>query len=294
MLIYMAILIVILNMKNISTDSLRTFVMVVEASGFAKAGDLLGLSQPAVSLQIKRLEDLLGYKLFKKQGQRQVLNQYGELLLPMAKQMMQHNDAILQLFTSESITGRVRLGIPSEFAARILPSIIGDFVALYPEVSLEVKSRLSKHLLSQERQDQFDLVLALNEQLDSEQFPIFKQDQLVWVGDLSLAQNDTVTLVTAPEGCIYRRRAIEALERSGIKYRIVYSNADLTGLIAALKEGLGITVLAKSTVPNELNYQLKTKFLPSLGDIGISLVKTASEPENAVFKLAEFIKLRLG
>ncbi|MGO2563535.1 MAG: LysR family transcriptional regulator [Pseudoalteromonas nigrifaciens] len=281
-------------MKNISTDSLRTFVMVVEASGFAKAGDLLGLSQPAVSLQIKRLEDLLGYKLFKKQGQRQVLNQYGELLLPMAKQMMQHNDAILQLFTSESITGRVRLGIPSEFAARILPSIIGDFVALYPEVSLEVKSRLSKHLLSQERQDQFDLVLALNEQLDSEQFPIFKQDQLVWVGDLSLAQNDTVTLVTAPEGCIYRRRAIEALERSGIKYRIVYSNADLTGLIAALKEGLGITVLAKSTVPNELIYQLKTKFLPSLGDIGISLVKTASEPENAVFKLAEFIKLRLG
>ncbi|HCP98626.1 MAG TPA: LysR family transcriptional regulator [Pseudoalteromonas sp.] len=281
-------------MKNISTDSLRTFVMVVEVGGFAKAGDLLGLSQPAVSLQVKRLEDLLGYKLFKKQGQRQVLNQYGELLLPMAKQMVQHNDAILQLFTSESVTGKVRLGIPSEFAARILPSIIGDFVALYPEVSLEVKSRLSKHLLSDERQDQFDLVLALNEQLDSEKFPIFIQDQLVWVGDLSLAQNETVTLVTAPEGCIYRRRATQALEKAGIKYRIVYSNADLTGLIAALKEGLGITVLAKSTVPNDLAYHLHTKHLPALGSIGISLVKTASEPENAVFKLAEFIKLRLG
>ncbi|EWS98253.1 LysR family transcriptional regulator [Pseudoalteromonas sp. SCSIO 43095] len=281
-------------MKNISTDSLRTFVMVVEVGGFAKAGDLLGLSQPAVSLQVKRLEDLLGYKLFKKQGQRQVLNQYGELLLPMAKQMVQHNDAILQLFTSESVTGKVRLGIPSEFAARILPSIIGDFVALYPDVSLEVKSRLSKHLLSDERQDQFDLVLALNEQLDSEKFPIFIQDQLVWVGDLSLAQNETVTLVTAPEGCIYRRRATQALEKAGIKYRIVYSNADLTGLIAALKEGLGITVLAKSTVPNDLAYHLHTKHLPALGSIGISLVKTASEPENAVFKLAEFIKLRLG
>ncbi|WP_213610796.1 LysR family transcriptional regulator [Pseudoalteromonas sp.] len=281
-------------MKNISTDSLRTFVMVVEVGGFAKAGDLLGLSQPAVSLQVKRLEDLLGYKLFKKQGQRQVLNQYGELLLPMAKQMVQHNDAILQLFTSESVTGKVRLGIPSEFAARILPSIIGDFVALYPDVSLEVKSRLSKHLLSDERQDQFDLVLALNEQLDSEKFPIFIQDQLVWVGDLSLAQNETVTLVTAPEGCIYRRRATQALEKAGIKYRIVYSNADLTGLIAALKEGLGITVLARSTVPNDLTYQLHTKNLPALGSIGISLVKTASEPENAVFKLAEFIKLRLG
>nr|WP_024592876.1 LysR family transcriptional regulator [Pseudoalteromonas sp. TB13] len=281
-------------MKNISTDGLRTFVMVVEIGGFAKAGDLLGLSQPAVSLQIKRLEDVLGYKLFKKQGQRQVLNQYGELLLPMAKQMMQHNDAILQQFTSENIAGKVRLGIPSEFAARILPSIIGDFVALYPEVSLEVKSRLSKHLLSASRQDQFDLVLALNERLNSDKFPIFMQDELVWVGDLSLAQNDVVTLVTAPEGCIYRRRAIDALKSAGIKYRIVYSNADLTGLIAALKEGLGITVLAKSTVPSELNYQIQTKHLPTLGNIGISLIKSSGESDHAVDKLAEFIALRLG
>jgi DNA-binding transcriptional LysR family regulator len=281
-------------MKNISTDSLRTFVMIVDVGGFAKAGDFLGLSQPAVSLQIKRLEDVLGYKLFKKQGQRQVLNQYGELLLPMAKQMMQYNDAILQQFTSESITGKVRLGIPSEFAARILPSIIGDFVALYPEVSLEVKSRLSKHLLSASRQDQFDLVLALNEQLTSSKFPIFMQDQLVWVGDLNQAQNQVVTLVTAPEGCIYRRRATDALKSAGIKYRIVYSNADLTGLIAALKEGLGITVLAKSTVPSELNYQVHTKHLPALGNIGISLVKSSGESENAVDKLAEFIALRLG
>jgi len=281
-------------MKNISTDGLRTFVMVVEIGGFAKAGDLLGLSQPAVSLQIKRLEDVLGYKLFKKQGQRQVLNQYGELLLPMAKQMMQHNDAILQQFTSENIAGKVRLGIPSEFAARILPSIIGDFVALYPEVSLEVKSRLSKHLLSASRQDQFDLVLALNERLNSDKFPIFMQDELVWVGDLSLAQNDVVTLVTAPEGCIYRRRAIDALKSAGIKYRIVYSNADLTGLIAALKEGLGITVLAKSTVPSELNYQVQTKHLPTLGNIGISLIKSSGESDHAVDKLAEFIALRLS
>ena len=137
------------------------------------------------------------------------------------------------------------------------------------------------------------LVLALNEELESAKFPIFMQDQLVWVGDLNLAQNDVVTLVTAPEGCIYRRRAIEALQSAGIKYRIAYSNADLTGLTAALKEGLGITVLAKSTVPNELNYQLQTKDLPELGQIGISLIKRTDDPGTAVDKLAEFIALRL-
>ncbi|MCG7563427.1 MULTISPECIES: LysR family transcriptional regulator [Pseudoalteromonas] len=281
-------------MKNLSIDGLRTLVTVVEVGGFAKAGELLGLSQPAVSLQIKRLEEQLGCKLFKKQGQRQVLNQYGELLLPQAKQMLQFNDGIIQQFTSESVTGRVRLGIPSEFAARILPAIIGDFVSLYPDVALEVKSRLSKHLLSVSRQDQFDLVLALNEDLNSSNYPVFMQDQLVWVGDLSLAQQQTVTLVTAPEGCIYRRRAIEALQQAGLQYRIVYSNADLTGLTAALKEGLGITVLAKSTVPATLSYQAQTSFLPELGQIGISLVKNTQESAHAVNKLAEFIALRLG
>ena len=237
---------------------------------------------------------MLGCKLFKKQGQRQVLNQYGELLLPLAKQMLQQNDAIIQQFTSESVTGRVRLGIPSEFAARILPSIIGDFVSLYPDVALEVKSRLSKHLLSVVRQDQFDLVLALNEDLSSSSHPVFMQDQLVWVGDLSKVQSSVVTLVTAPEGCIYRRRAIEALQQAGLQYRIVYSNADLTGLTAALKEGLGITVLAKSTVPAELPYQPHTQILPELGQIGISLVKNTQESAHAVDKLAEFIALRLG
>ncbi|MEI5639333.1 MULTISPECIES: LysR family transcriptional regulator [unclassified Pseudoalteromonas] len=281
-------------MKNLSIDGLRTLVTVVDMGGFAKAGELLGLSQPAVSLQIKRLEDMLGCKLFKKQGQRQVLNQYGELLLPLAKQMLQQNDAIIQQFTSESVTGRVRLGIPSEFAARILPSIIGDFVSLYPDVALEVKSRLSKHLLSVVRQDQFDLVLALNEDLSSLSHPVFMQDQLVWVGDLSKVQSSVVTLVTAPEGCIYRRRAIEALQQAGLQYRIVYSNADLTGLTAALKEGLGITVLAKSTVPAELPYQPHTQILPELGQIGISLVKNTQESAHAVDKLAEFIALRLG
>ncbi|AOT06823.1 LysR family transcriptional regulator [Pseudoalteromonas luteoviolacea] len=281
-------------MKNLSIDGLRTLVTVVEVGGFAKAGELLGLSQPAVSLQIRRLEDLLGCKLFKKQGQRQVLNQYGELLLPQAKQMLQYNDAILQQFTSESVTGRIRLGIPSEFAARILPAIIGDFVSLYPDVALEVKSRLSKHLLSVSRQDQFDLVLALNEELESVSHPIFMRDQLVWVGDLNLAKKEVITLVAAPEGCIYRRRAIEALQQSGRSFRIVYSNADLTGLTAALKEGLGITVLAKNTVPGELTYQEHTPELPKLGEIGISLIKNTQESAHAVNKLAEFIALRLA
>ena len=280
-------------MKNIPTDSLRTLVTVIEVGGFAKAGELLGLSQPAVSLQIKRLEEMLDTKLFKKQGQRQVLNHQGELLLPLAKQMLQLNDGILQQFSSEIITGKIRLGIPSEFAATILPAIIGDFVSLYPDVSLEVKSELSKQLMHVSNREQFDLVLTLIEQLDQNEHPVFMQDELVWVGELNLAQEPVVKLIAAPEGCIYRRRAIKALESAGLKWRVVYTNADLAGLTAALKEGLGITVLANQTVPSELTFHKSTHTLPALGKIGISLIKKAHESDSAVDKLAEFIALRL-
>ncbi|MEO2266499.1 LysR substrate-binding domain-containing protein [Pseudoalteromonas pernae] len=281
-------------MKNIPMDSLRTLVTVVDVGGFAKAGELLGLSQPAVSLQIKRLEDLLGRKLFKKQGQRQVLNHQGEQLLPLAKQILKENDAILQLFSNETVTGKVRLGIPSEFAASILPSIIGDFVSLYPDVSLEVKSELSKQLMHVSNRDEFDLVLTLVEQLDNPHYPSFLQDDLVWVGNTAISPSTPVTLVVAPQGCIYRRRAIEALEQAGIPWRVVYTNADLTGLTAAIKEQLGITVLARKTVPEELPFTTSTDVLPALGQVGISLIKRAQEPANAIDKLAEFITLRLS
>lgn len=260
-------------MKNIPTDALRALVTVVEVGGFAKAGELLCLSQPAVSLQIKRLEELLGKKLFKKQGQRQVLNHQGEILLPLAKQVLQMNDSILHKFSSELLTGKVRLGIPSEFAASILPSIIADFVSLYPDVSLEIKSELSKQLMHISNREQFDLVLTCNEQLDHSDNPIFMEDELVWVGDLNVSSDDVISLVVAPEGCLYRKRAINALDNAGIKWRIVYTNADLAGLTAALKGNLGITILTKQTVPSELNHQRSTAVLPALGKIGISLIK---------------------
>ncbi|ATD01364.1 MULTISPECIES: LysR family transcriptional regulator [Pseudoalteromonas] len=279
-------------MKNIPTDSLRTLITVVEVGGFAKAGELLGLSQPAVSLQIKRLEELLGNKLFKKQGQRQVLNQHGEILLPLAKQLLQVNDTILQTFSSEVLAGKVRLGIPSEFAATVLPAIIGDFVSLYPDVALEVKSELSKKLRHSDNREQYDLILALLEGPEQSKYPIFMDDELVWVGDVNNINTEVVNLIAAEEGCIYRRRAIEALEKAGLKWRIVYTNADLAGISAALKENLGITVLAKHTVPNDLNWAKSTNQLPELGEVGISLIKQ-SEESHAVDKLAEFIQLRL-
>jgi DNA-binding transcriptional LysR family regulator len=280
-------------MKQLSLDNLRTFVTVVDLGGFAKAGEKLGRSQPAVSLQIKRLEQQLSKRLFTKQGQRQVVNQDGLNLYKTALTMLDLNDGIFRQFQPMSLKGRLRLGIPSEFATTLLPSIIGEFGKLYPDVSLEVTSALSKSLLEDENLNGFDLVLALVDPGTEVGGQVLLIDELVWVGDRSLANPQaTLSLVLAPDGCVYRSRVINKLKQQTQQWRISYTNADLSGITAAIKQGLGISALAKSSVPQQLDI-IKHKNLPVLGTIKICLFAGASQHPQASGKLAEYIQSKL-
>ena len=121
-------------MKQLSLDVLRTFVTIVEVGNFHKAGELLGRSQPAISLQIKKLEAQLNKKLFFKVGQSYQINTDGKWLLAQAKAMLEINDKVFRELSSETLRGRLTLGIPSEFASALLPSIVGEFSQRYPDV----------------------------------------------------------------------------------------------------------------------------------------------------------------
>ena len=280
-------------MKQLSLDNLRTFVTVVDLGGYAKAGEKLGRSQPAVSLQIKRLEQQLSKRLFAKQGQRHIVNQNGLSLYKTAQTMLELNDGIFRQFQPASLKGRVRLGIPSEFATTLLPSIIGEFGKLYPDVSLEVTSALSKSLLEDEHLSGFDLVMALVDPDTEVDGQVLLIDKLVWVGDRSLANPQAnLSLVLAPDGCVYRSRVISKLKQQTLQWRISYTNADLSGITAAIKQGLGISALAKSSVPKQLDI-IRHNYLPELGTIKICLFTGKSQHPQASGKLAEFIRSRL-
>jgi DNA-binding transcriptional LysR family regulator len=280
-------------MKQLSLDNLRTFVTVVDLGGFAKAGETLGRSQPAVSLQIKRLEQQLSKRLFTKQGQRQIVNQDGLNLYKTAQTMLSLNDEIFRQFQPTSIKGRLRLGIPSEFATTLLPSIIGEFGKLYPDVSLEVTSALSKSLLKDENRTGYDLVLALVDPDTEVDGKVLLIDKLVWVGDRNLGNpKSNLSLVLAPDGCVYRSRVINKLKQQTLQWRISYTNADLSGITAAIKQGLGISALAKSSVPSQLHI-IQHNHLPELGAIKICLFAGSSRHPQASAKLAEFIESKL-
>lgn len=280
-------------MKQLSLENLRTFVTIVELDGFARAGELLGRSQPAVSLQIKKLEEQLGTKLFRKDGQRHVVNAAGQKLYEMAIPMLQQNDQIIQFFTDTPVSGQLRLGIPSEFATRLLPSIIGAFNNMYPEITLEVTSSLSASLMQKHRSKAFDLLLTVNTDINSDSGESVLLDDLVWVGrkEHQISQ-DPVNLVVAPEGCRYRERIISALNSAGLHAIIRYTISDITGISVAIQEGLGITALARSSVPASLQI-IEDKALPELGKIAINLTTHKQQNQEAVEKLEEFIRSRL-
>ena len=283
-------------MKQLSLDTLRTFVSVIDLGGFAKAGEQLGRSQPAVSIQIKKLEEQIGKRLFDKLGQRQVVNHDGRQLYQKARAMLDINDDIFRQFEQPSLRGRLRLGIPSEFATTLLPSIISEFSKVYPDVALEVTSALSKNLLNKSKKQDFDLVLALVNPQQETRGELILEDELVWVGDRKLAPPvNNVSLVLAPDGCVYRSRVIEKLKQQTISWRISYTNADLYGLIPAIRQGLGITALARTSVPDALNVLSGARYqsLPLLGKIKICLFNYGTQHPKISAAITEFIKAGL-
>lgn len=284
-------------MKNLPMDLLRAFVSVAQLNSFTKAGELLGRSQPAISLQIQRLEELADESLLARNGKNLELTEAGESLYDYANQILTLNDLAISQLTKSSITGKIRLGIPSEFATVLLPKIVSRFAKAYPNVTLEVNCELSKHLLSKEGKASHDLILALEDKPSTTGSDLVKTDELVWVAsaDHNAQKVSTVPLIAAAEGCIYRHRAIHVLDRSQQPWQIVYTNPDLTGIQYAIQEGLGVTVLAKSTVPENLKILTPSARFPDLGKVGISLICSSRNKKNkAVSLLIEFLKTSLA
>ena len=283
-------------MKNMPMEVLRAFVTIIEVRSFTQAGDLLGRSQPAISLQIKRLEEMLDQTLITRSGQQIELTRSGETLFGYAKRILALNDEALASFNATTVTGQLKLGIPSEFATTLLPKIVSRFAHTYPNVNLEVISDLSRNLLSNAPQKQFDLVLALHDDPRKAGSDLIKEDELVWV---TSPHHDThmqspLPMITAPDGCIYRNRASTKLSQAKVPWRITYTNPDLSGIQAAIEEGLGVTVLAKSTVPDNLKIIRNSDKFPKLGKVGISLVVPKGERSEAVRRLAEYLKASLA
>ena len=147
--------------KNIPTDLLRSFVTVVDLGGFTRAAEALGRTQPAISLQIRRLEELLNTKLIRTAGRQFALTDEAIALGPYARQLLRLNDDIVAHFADAALSGWIRVGVPTDFAHSFLLEAIAGFVTRHPDVRIEIESMLSRDLREALTNDRLDMTVAI-------------------------------------------------------------------------------------------------------------------------------------
>lgn len=279
------------QLPPVDPDLLRAFVTVVEQGSFARAAERLLRGQPAISLQIKRLEDRLGVRLLDRNPRRIALTSEGEVVLDHARRILALHDDLLARVREPEVAGLVRLGAPEDFATSHLPEVLARFARAYPRVALEVTCELTLEIMGRFEAGGLDLALIKRDQsVVSPGLQVWREP-LVWVGaerDMA-ARPGALPLAVAPRPCVYRSRATGALDACGRPWRIAYTCASLAGVLAAVRAGLGVAVLPKEMVPADLTLLPGGgEGLPDLADTEIALIETPSLSPPAV-RLKEMI-----
>ncbi|MCB1434219.1 MAG: LysR family transcriptional regulator, partial [Alphaproteobacteria bacterium] len=235
---------------NLPTDILRAFISVIDLGGFTRAAEALGRTQPAISLQMRRLEDLVGAKLIVLEGRELKLTEPGEALAMYARQLLRLNDEAVAHFAGRTSKGTLRIGLPTDFAVAYLQEVISDFARAVPAVEIEVHCELSWQVLERLHSDEIDIAIGI---LNSDGNPYLVrswEERPIWVaarnGEAHL--RTPVPLASHPEGCEYRSRMIAALRAVERDWRIVYTNPGISGLQRAVSTGLGVSVLTRKTL----------------------------------------------
>lgn len=237
-------------LTNLPTDLLRTFITVVELGGHSKAGAVLGRSQPAISLQIRRLEELVRTSLLSQEGRAIHPTPAGEALLSYAREMVRINDEAVRYFHRSDMAGVLRIGLPTDYAVAFLQSTLTSFLHQHPGVDLEIHCDLSRELHRLLRSDDLDIVVAT---MPTARMPYLSRawmEQPIWAASEALVLNGSrpIPLGAHLEGCDYRARMIDALDGAARRWRIVYTGPGISGLQNAVLNGLCVTALTQATM----------------------------------------------
>lgn len=294
-------------MHDIDTRLLRTFLILAESESFTKTAERIGRSQSAASMQIAKLEEVLDTRLFIRDKRNVKLSAEGEKLIGYARQIVDLSDELLHRFNEPDIRGEVRFGSPEDFTTEYLPDILAGFMGAYPKVNLDVSCELTLKLIEGVEDGRYDLIVIKQkpDDLYPGAQPMWKE-QVVWVGPKNMAVdrqfdtfvnergNDPLPLVLSPSPCVYRTRATSALDDIGLPWQVGYTSPSFSGVTAAVKAGLGLTVLPQKMVPADLTPLKIADGWPQLSDAEICLLArpdTARDP--VIHALSKFIRERL-
>lgn len=268
-------------------DVLRTFVAIAETGSFTTAANAVFRTPSAVSMQIKKLEDVLGRTVFSRDARSVSLTTDGEILLGYARRMLSINREAVSKFIVPDITGVVRLGSPDDYGERILPHVLKRFAQSHPSIAVDVIIDQSKNLWRRMDDRTLDITLLTNSyQTAMPSAETLMTEPIVWAaakgGCAHLREPLPVSLWE--EGCAWRASALEALGREERNYRIAYMSAHTAGQRAAILADLAVAPLPRSFIGPELMELGAKDGLPEIGAYSLAMVvkPEANAPVQAV------------
>lgn len=284
-------------MNVLDLDQLRTFVAIAEVGSFTAAADVVHKTQSAVSMQMRRLEERVGKPIFSRDGRQSRLTSDGQRLLEYARRLIRLNDETLSAFSDQGLAGSVRLGIPDDYADRLLPTVLAGFSRINPMIEITVECERSKAITDMIRDGAIDLGIINNgTTLGSMSGEVIRREQLLWVGsrDHCVHELDPVPLALGPDDCCWRSEVVRTLDREGRRFRVAYVSGAALALSGAVLAGLAVSVLPESAIKPNMRVLSPREGFPDLGFAEIGLLR-AEHATGAVYDmLASHIASSLG
>jgi DNA-binding transcriptional LysR family regulator len=271
-------------------DQLKTFIAIVDTGSFTRAADVVHKTQSAVSMQMKRLEERVGRSIFARDGRGAKLTEDGDRLLDYARRIVHISREAVSAFSNDALTGRVRLGLPDDYAERYLPEILARFSRSNPLVEVSVICEPSYLLTELVGRDEIDLAIITH----ASRRPVgevIRQEPLLWVtSQRSLAHEEPVLpLALSHPACVWREAAISGLEKLGRPHRVLYSSRNFAAVGAAVMAGLAVTVLPESAIRAGMRVLGPAEGFPPLPNCKIALLRNPGAMTDTVEALSDHI-----
>jgi DNA-binding transcriptional LysR family regulator len=281
--------------QMLDIDQLRTFVAIAETGSFTRAGDVVHKTQSAVSMQMKRLEERVGRSVFERDGRTPRLTEDGERLLDYARRIVRLSRECMTTFAESELVGRVRFGLPDDYAERYLPELLASFSRSNPRAEVTVLCEPTSVLVERMRAGELDLAIITH--VDGHgSSEVVRAEQLLWVTSArhDVHEETSLPLALGPPTCIWRHAAIDALEGAGRPFRILYVSGFSPAVAAAVLAGLAVAVLPESAVRSGMRILGARDGFPPLPFCRIGLMQGRVEGNKPAEALADQIRRSLG
>jgi len=280
--------------RNLDLTALRSFVTVADAGGVTRAAAQLNLTQSAVSMQLKRLEEATGQALIDRAGRGVALTPQGEQLAGYARRMIALNDEAWGKLTNNAFEGEINFGVPHDIIYPHAPRAMQRFAAEYPRVKVQLHSTFTATLKAQLARGEMDVIMTTEGEVDPGGEALDRQP-LVWAG----AQGGQVWRMrplrfASVTRCIFKRPAIEALERAGLPWELTVDAQSFSAVDASVSADLAVCVQLASAIPRQCEAIRHGGALPELPAYLIGLYVTDGPRAALARRLAEFLRQAYG